>query len=968
MSDSSISDFLIKRFGSLTEVQKQAIPLVHQGKNVLIIAPTGSGKTETAVIPVMHKIKEQNMNGIAAIYITPLRALNRDMLKRLSEYADELGISISVRHGDTTTSERSLQAKNPPKLLITTPETLQAILPAKVMGEHLKNVRFVIIDELHELFDSKRGIQLSVALERLAERAGEFQRIGLSATVSDPIQLSHFLCGYRQCDIVDLKYLKSMQFEILYPKPTKGDEQRADELQLDGSAYARLNEIKKRIENEKTLIFVNTRSIAEILGSRLMKVVQGVAVHHGSLSKDVRIQLEDDFKSGRLKALVATSSLELGIDIGDVSQVIQYMSPRQVARLVQRTGRSGHSVKGTSKGTVICADPDDVFESHALLNLIHHGVLEEQEMCKNALDVLAHQIAGILMETEINKKMQTGTYKIVHTVAGNEEPRDEIGITQLFEIIKRAYPYSTLSADDFLAVIDFMHDKRLLKKTERNTVHKMSSTRIYYYENLSTIPSVEKYLVKDTATNKVISVLDEDFVSFLQVQDSFITKGLPWRILDIDQDRRIVMVEAAEDINAAIPDWEGEEIPTSFEVSQEVGSIKRRVKELVAETLGKEKIKKMDENKVEEAAAHVAKHVKVHSDAIVDYLDMDLISNHGLEYLPDDNTILIEGWNEVAVMHVAGGLNANRTLAEVLGHLLSTQYKSTVKTLVDPYRIAFIFQAKADPAVIKGLLTKLARSQDLDSTLQDVVSRHKLFKYKFIHIGKMFYLFKEAPRISDSFIQYFQGSPVYKETLRDVYSSYYDLKHAKEILNRINQGSMVIHAVRVQKLTSVGMRALVRSHGSELIAPIEPTSEIIKAFKAKLLGKSVVLFCTHCGKDWITFIGSLPDQGKIKCPKCGSSMVALVPGFVNVSDVKKLFTKKKLTKEEKEYKMRLERSAGIISSAGKRGVIALSSYGVGPTKAASLLSRTYKDENEFFAALLEAQKTFIRTRRFWEFH
>ncbi|MEM3771471.1 MAG: DEAD/DEAH box helicase, partial [Candidatus Micrarchaeia archaeon] len=255
-----MSHLIIKKFGSLTEIQKQAIPLVQQGKNVLIIAPTGSGKTETAAVPIMERIKESNLKGIAAIYITPLRALNRDMLKRLTEWAKEIGITIAVRHGDTGTSERSLQAKSPPQFLITTPETLQAILPAKKIGEHLRNVKYVIVDELHELADSKRGAQLSIGLERLAEKAGEFQRIGISATVSDPIKLSQFLCGFRSCEIVDLKYLKSMKFEISYPQPVIQHEKEANELQIDSAAVARLKEIQKIIQHQRTLIFVNTRS------------------------------------------------------------------------------------------------------------------------------------------------------------------------------------------------------------------------------------------------------------------------------------------------------------------------------------------------------------------------------------------------------------------------------------------------------------------------------------------------------------------------------------------------------------------------------------------------------------------------------------------------------------------------------------------------------------------------------------
>ncbi|MEM4134147.1 MAG: DEAD/DEAH box helicase [Candidatus Micrarchaeia archaeon] len=917
-----MSHLIIKKFGSLTEIQKQAIPLVQQGKNVLIIAPTGSGKTETAAVPIMEKIKEANLKGIAAIYITPLRALNRDMLKRLTEWAKEIGITIAVRHGDTGTSERSLQARSPPQFLITTPETLQAILPAKKIGEHLRNVKYVIVDELHELADSKRGAQLSIGLERLAEKAGEFQRIGISATVSDPIKLSQFLCGFRSCEIVDLKYLKSMKFEISYPQPVIQHEKEANELQIDSAAVARLKEIQKIIQHQRTLIFVNTRSIAEILGSRLMKLDPKIAVHHGSLSKEVRIQLEDDFKNGKLHALVATSSLELGIDIGDISHVIQYMSPRQVSRLVQRVGRSGHTIKGTSRGTIICADPDDVFEAHALLKLIEEGQLEEQQICENALDVLAHQIAGILIERD-----------------------KEVSTEEVYSIIKRAYPYSTLHPEKFLSVINFMEDKRLLKKNG-NMLQRMSSTRLYYYEHLSTIPSVEKFLVKDAATNKIISTLDEDFVSFFETNELFITKGVPWRILDIDNERRIVVVEAADDISAAIPDWEGEEIPTSYEVAQTVGKLRTSVKELLKES--------EDINKA-------AKETGIEVEAIKDLID----SPEFREVMPTNKNILIECWNDVAVIHVLGGLNANRTLAAVLAERLSKEYGSSIKTLVDAYRIALVLPRKAESNVVKDQLLAIARS-DIKSDLESHLSKHKLFRFKFIHIGKMFNLFRETPRISDRFIQAFVGTPVYEETLRDVYSSYYDLKNAQKILDGIAKKEISVHSVQVKKLSPVATRALIRNHGSELIASIEPTSEIIKAFKAKLLGKSVVLYCMHCGKDWISFIGTL--QEKVKCPKCGSSVVTIVPNFVSVEDIRKLLKKKRLNSEEKSWREKLERSAAIISASGRNGVITLSTYGIGPTKASFILSRPYKTEDEFYAALLEAQKTFIRTKRFWEFH
>ena len=898
------SSLILKKFGALTEIQQQAMPLIIEGRNVLVIAPTGSGKTLTVALPIMKKIADEKLTGIAAIYCSPLRALNRDLLKNLTEWAKELGVSIAVRHGDTSQFERALQAKNPPQFLIITPETLQAILPAKKIGAALKNVKVVIIDEVHELIDDKRGIQLSIALERLAEKAGEFQRVGLSATVSDPNMVSRFLCGFRSCDIIDLNYLKSMKFEISYPKAHLSDEAAANELMVDSPAAARLKEILKIVKDTKTLIFVNTRSIAEILGSRLMKLDPKIAVHHGSLSRDTRIQIEDDFKGGKLNALVATSSLELGIDIGDVNHVIQYMSPHQVSRLVQRVGRSGHTVKGTSAGTIICADSDDVLEATAIIDLIKEGSLESQRICANALDVLCHQIAGILMDKD----------------ADTTSPA-------IFDIIKRAYPYSMLDSDQFMSVIDFMNDKRLLKKTEQGLIHRMSSTRMYYYEHLSTIPSVDKFMVRDAATNKVISTLDENFVALLEHQDMFITKGVPWRILDIDPDKRMIVVEATEDISAAIPDWEGEEIPTSFEICQKVGELRDKIAK------GKLSIREADDD----------------------------IKEFG-ENVPDQKHLYIEAWGDVAVLHVLGGLNVNRTLASIIGNRLAKEYGSSVRTLVDPYRIAFVFPRGADALKVKHHLQTLANpAQELEEGLP----KNQLFKYKFIHIGKMFHLFRETPRISDRFILAFKDTPVYAETVREVLYSYYDIKRTNELLKAIREKEIKVTAAQVKKLSAVGMRALIRHHGAELIAPIEPTSEIVKAFKMKLLGKSVILYCTHCEHDWIAFIGALPD--KVKCARCGSTLITMPPERYRM-EAFKLYKKTKLTSQEKIWKDKLDKTAAVISASGKKGVIALSTYGIGPTKSVGVLGKKFATENEFFAALLEAQKTFIRTKRYWEFH
>ncbi|MFC2175273.1 DEAD/DEAH box helicase, partial [archaeon] len=331
-----------ERFEAATAVQEKAFAPILGGKNTLVIAPTGIGKTEAALLPIfslMLREKEKigksapkaggmpaakpaaspqkgpRAPGISVIYITPLKALNRDLLSRIEWWAEHLDIHAEVRHGDTTPYQRSKQAKNPPELLITTPETLQSILPAKRMGQHLTSVRHVVVDEIHELVESKRGTQLSIALERLVERAGEFQRIGLSATVGSPKITSSFLVGARGVETVDVSMARPLDLSVELPSATKKDKSLINTLHMRPSTIARLRRLHALVDAHKAVLsFVNTRSMAELLTSRYAAwdVHNKIQVHHSSLSKDVRLVAEQSFKDGSIKGLISTSSLELG--------------------------------------------------------------------------------------------------------------------------------------------------------------------------------------------------------------------------------------------------------------------------------------------------------------------------------------------------------------------------------------------------------------------------------------------------------------------------------------------------------------------------------------------------------------------------------------------------------------------------------------------------------------------------------
>jgi ATP-dependent Lhr-like helicase len=522
-------------FSEPTLPQTMAFPPILEGKNVLLIAPTGTGKTEAVLLPVFSKLVEQQEanKGIKVIYITPLRALNRDMLKRLTFWSQQLGISVEVRHGDTEMKTRRKQARQPPQMLVTTPETLQAILPGSQMRRHLTSVQYVIVDEVHELAESKRGTQLTIALERLIEvTQREFQRIGLSATVGNPEEVAKFIAGtHRNISIVQAVLAKNYRYHVESPVPVETDYELAAKLETSPEAAARIRRLTELVDSHNsTLIFVNSRTIAEMLGHKFSQLNrQDIAVHHGSLSKEERVTIEDQFKAGTLKAIICTSTLELGIDIGNVDMTIQYMSPRQVSSLIQRVGRSGHSLERLSEGVIVTAYPDDTLESVAAVKNAVANRIEPMLFHENALDVLAHQTAGILMD------------------------QNTITLNQLIALIHRAYPYRKLSHKKLLDVIDFLDSLNKLR-VEGNILRKTGRTREYYYGNLSMIPDERRYPVINILNDRKIGTLGDEFMALdARIGLHFIMRGKVWRIVQIEEETGIVHVVPAEDPFAAIP-------------------------------------------------------------------------------------------------------------------------------------------------------------------------------------------------------------------------------------------------------------------------------------------------------------------------------------------------------------------------------------------------------------------------------
>src|SRR6059036_1327798 len=473
---------------TFTEPQERAIPRILAGANVLLVAPTGIGKTEAA----------------------PLRALNRDMLRRMTFFADRLGVRVAVRRGDTTPQERAAITRHPPDILITTPETFQILFTGRKLREHLRSVRYVVIDEIHEIASDERGAQLAVGLERLRDLTGrEFQRIGLSATVGTPAEVASFLGGVdRPVEVIRVRIPKGIRIRVEMPSTAQGDSEIAERLRVKPGQAAALRRCYELIkEHQSTLFFVNTRDTAEFLSSRLAAWYQDpkIGVHHGSLSKDVRVQMEDDFKSGGLRALVCTSSLELGIDVGTADFVLQYNSPREVSRLVQRIGRSGHGVGEVSDGVILATHEDDVAEPCAIARRALAEEIEALVVRKDNRSVLANQLVAIAVSERF------------------------ASLDEAYETFRRSWPFRELKRADFDEVVAQLAGLRILWSRD-GRLGRSSNSLPYFFENISMIPDVKTYRVIDLSSRRAIGTLDEWFVAEnAKLGESFIMRGSAWR-------------------------------------------------------------------------------------------------------------------------------------------------------------------------------------------------------------------------------------------------------------------------------------------------------------------------------------------------------------------------------------------------------------------------------------------------------
>jgi len=811
-----VAEWFRRRYRTFTAPQRGAIPLIKMGKNVLVSSPTGTGKTLAVFLGILDNLygmweRGELQEAVYVVYVSPLRALNNDIRRNLLEpiegirkvAEEEFGlelpeIRVGVRTSDTKPSEKQRMLRRPPHILLTTPESLANSLVAPKFRERLKGVRWVIVDEIHELASSKRGAHLSLSLERLEElvrsSGGRLQRIGLSATIAPLDEVARFLVGFddsgrpREVSIVDARFAKPIDIKVLTPKVDLiyGDPEKINE-----SIYRILADLIKR--HRTTLVFTNTRSATERVVYKLKKLLaeekivdmDEVEAHHSSLSRDLRLEVEEKLKRGQLRVVVSSTSLELGIDIGYIDLVVLLSSPKSVTRMLQRIGRAGHHIREVSKGRVIVVDRDDLVECAVLAKLARERFIDRVRIPRNPLDVLAQHIVGMAVERKWR-------------------------LEEAYRLVKRSYSFHTLDWDTFMSVIRYLayghglEDEKVYPKIwldeEEGVFGRKRGVRMIYLLNSGTIPDESKIVVL-TSDGRYVGNLEEDFVEILTPGDIFVLGGRTYRFLRSEGMK--VFVEPAEGLRPTVPSWYSEMLPLSFDSALKVGEFRRILGEL---------IKRGDRRKAYEILTRDYELEPHAAKTIIDYFE-EQVKYVGI--VPSDRTILIEFYFDEdgthIIFHALYGRRVVDALSRFYAKLFSEELASPVRVTVtdNGFMLTLPPRVRVSREVIERILERSLR-EDLRRSLEEVIANTELMKRRFRHVAQRSFMILRryrgreksperlqlsAERLLSIMLRNFPDSPVVRETFREILEDYMDVSNAEKVLEWIRRGEVEVKVV-----------------------------------------------------------------------------------------------------------------------------------------------------------------------------
>lgn len=811
--NSSIKDWISQDLGSINELQRVTIPRIMGMKHTLVMAPTGAGKTLAAFLGIISTLCSMEEEGILeekiyTIYISPLKALNNDIhknleipLSKIRELHDN-NISIAKRTGDTTSKERTRMVRKPPHILITTPESLALMLTAPKFKENLRSIRWVIVDEIHALADNKRGSLLSICLERLEYYLEKPPtRIGLSATVEPPSIVANYLVGARDVKIglVNMGRLRKLDIQVI--TPTKN------------LVHAPYNEVRKRhveiienvIRNNRTsLIFTNTRHMAEKLLLDMQKthpdLTEKIAVHHGSLSKQVRLEVEERLKTGKMKAVFTSTSLEMGIDIGTIDKTVQLSSPKTVRSFTQRIGRSGHSQNLQSKGDLLAFDRDDLVECMAIARLSTQGLVDRIRIPDRPADVLFQMLVGMAVERRWS-------------------------IQDAFEVIKRSYPYRNYVYEDFYQLLrsaaNTTNDDNSWKYSmiwldeEIAEFGKRKRSRQSYMQNIGTIPDTAMVdVILETFRTRIGKIADR-FAENLTEEDVFILGGKTYQYVRTVGNKIIVRESFGKIPN--IPSWVGEAQTRTLEVSQEISNMYKTVDNM------------LDDEK--DVINWLKKRYYVSdmgATSVITYIK----EQRAVSELPNLKKLVIEeyiepsGAKSIIVLSIFGR-ETNLVLAQLLATKLSINVGISVSTITTDNGILLRL-----PMGYDYNYKMLFENLDTDSLLQSLdkkVRQSELFKNRFRQVaGRALMVLKRSGSRKNSLeMQTKQARwllkmlddeyPIIMETVREIMHDTYNLGNAISILKGIEEKSIHTVFIPSENIPSPMTHSILLNDNSDIV-------------------------------------------------------------------------------------------------------------------------------------------------------
>ncbi|WP_178649003.1 ATP-dependent helicase [uncultured Methanobrevibacter sp.] len=787
-------------FEDFTPAQKKSLVDIHKRNNILVSSPTGSGKTLTAFLSIISELaslaeKDELEDKVYCIYISPLKALDNDIEKNLEEplkgiekiAGRELGIRKAVRTGDTTQYQRQKMLKKPPHILITTPETLAILLVAPKFREKLSGVKYVIIDEIHSLAENKRGVHLSLSLERLHHLIGTYTRIGLSATVSPLEEMAKFLVGYeygvgRDCKIVDVNYLKELEMEVVCPV---SDIVIADSEDTRLAMYDMLDDLIQ--ENKTTLIFTNTRSGTERYVHNLKEMFPGhyndgnIMAHHSSLSKEVRLETEEKLKKGELKCVISSTSLELGIDIGYIDMVILINSPKSVARALQRIGRSGHKIHEKSKGKIIVTDRDDLVECSVLLKNAKEGKIDKIKIPTNCLDVLAQHIYGMSIENKWD-------------------------IDYAYDVIRKSYCYKDLSREEYEDVLSYLageyveleeryvYAKIWVDYKENQFGKRGKLARMLYSTNIGTIPDSSGVAVK--CNGDVIGTIEEDFMERLKKGDTFVLGGNTYRF---NYGKGMTINVTPSVGPPTIPSWFSQQLPLSFDLALDIQRFRDFMNSKFMYNRSKEEIMEFiyDYLYVDDFAAN----------SIYEYF----LEQYKYAQIPSNRKMVIEyytgfGGKKFVIFHSLFGRKVNDALSRATAYLVARRFNVNVTISISDNGFYLSSDGKIGglesfkeltPENFRNILTQaLNKTETLASRFRHCAGRSLMTLRNYKGEKKSAGRQQVRGKILLKYVQEMDNNfPILNEARREALEDYMDVENALKVISWINSGEMEIKVI-----------------------------------------------------------------------------------------------------------------------------------------------------------------------------